>query len=223
VRLAGWWRGAVVDQDGTYEVFVQYPGGVSGAAASAPFKVDDAAWVYDIEENSDCSVDALVSDNVRDLVELFRGLPTAKASFATKHVNRDLLDWDPQGRTRVRFSHMPERAAKLLDLRTSPIAERLAALDDFRAASYEVHVNLSPVVVHDGWQDDWRELLEALGDAVSPATRDQLAAEVIMLTHNTALHEANRHPVRRTCCGAPTCGRTNAAREWRQRPLPARP
>ena len=67
-----------------------------------PDQVDPLAWVYDIGENSDCSVDARLSDNVRDLVELFRGLPTAKASFATKHVNRDLLTYDPQGRTRVR-------------------------------------------------------------------------------------------------------------------------
>ncbi|GAA3458118.1 spore photoproduct lyase family protein [Saccharothrix longispora] len=158
---------------------------------TSPDQVDDAAWVYDIGENSDCAVDALVSDNVRDLVELFGSLPTAKASFATKHVNRDLLTWDPKGRTRVRFSLMPERTAKLLDIRTSPVADRLAALDDFVAAGYEVHVNLSPVVVHDGWLEDWRELLVSLGDATTPATRAQLAAEIIMLTHNRALHEVN--------------------------------
>lgn len=79
-----------------------------------PNQVDPAAWVYDIGESSDRSVDALVSDNVRDLVTLFRGLPSAKASFATKHVNRDLLGWDPAGRTRIRFSLMPDRVARLL-------------------------------------------------------------------------------------------------------------
>ena len=41
---------------------------------------DPEAWVYDIGENSDCSVDALLSDNVRDLCDLFRMSPTAKAS-----------------------------------------------------------------------------------------------------------------------------------------------
>ena len=61
-------------------------------------------------------------------------LPNAKASFATKHVNRDLLDWDPCGRTRIRFSLMPQRDAKILDIRTSPIEERIAAIDDFVAA-----------------------------------------------------------------------------------------
>ncbi len=112
--------------------------------------MDPTAWVYDIGESCDCSLDARLSDNVRDLVELFRDLSTAKASFATKHVNRELLDWDPQGRTRVRFSLMPQSDSRLLDLRTSPIADRLAVIDDFVEAGYEVHLNLSRVVVRDG-------------------------------------------------------------------------
>ena len=61
-----------------------------------PDQCDPEAWVYDLGENSDCSVDALVSDNVADLVGAFREWPTAKASFATKHVNRSLLDLDPR-------------------------------------------------------------------------------------------------------------------------------
>ena len=160
-------------------------------AKPQPDQVDPHAWVYDIGENSDCSVDARISDNVRDLVDLFRGLPTAKASFATKHVNRDLLAWDPQGRTRVRFSLMPEEASKLLDVRTDPVADRLAAVDDFVGAGYEVHVNLSPVVVQDGWLQAWDELLTQLDDSTGPAFKAQAAAEVIMLTHNAALHEVN--------------------------------
>ncbi|MDP9795121.1 spore photoproduct lyase family protein [Catenuloplanes nepalensis] len=157
----------------------------------APNECDPQYWVYDIGENSDCGVDALISDNVRDLVTLFRSLPNAKASFATKYVNRDLLDWDPQGRTRVRFSLMPQRDAKILDIRTSPIADRIAAIDDFVAAGYEVHVNFSPVVVRDGWLEDWAELLGRLDAGIGPAAKAQLAAEVIFLTHNRDLHEVN--------------------------------
>jgi spore photoproduct lyase len=157
----------------------------------APNQCDPVDWVYDIGENSDCSVDARLSDNVRDLVELFRGLPTAKASFATKHVNRDLLDWDPQGRTRVRFSLMPDADARVLDVRTDRIADRIAAIDDFVAAGYEVHVNLSPVVVRDGWLADWAALLDDLAAGTGSAFQAQAAAEVILLTHNEQLHEVN--------------------------------
>ncbi|RKS72699.1 spore photoproduct lyase family protein [Motilibacter peucedani] len=158
---------------------------------TTPDQVDPSSWVYDIGESSDCSLDARVSDNVRDLVDLFAGLPTAKASFATKHVNRDLLDWDPQGRTRIRFSLMPEATSKLVDIRTSSVAERIAAIDDFVEAGYEVHVNLSPVIVQEGWLEDWRTLLRQLDAGTGPRAKEQLAAEVIFLTHNEALHEVN--------------------------------
>jgi spore photoproduct lyase len=156
-----------------------------------PNQCDPQAWVYDIGENSDCSVDALLSSNVADLVALFARLPTAKASFATKYVNRELLGLDPRGRTRIRFSLMPEADARLLDVRTSPVAERIAAIDDFVDAGFEVHLNLSPVVVRDGWLEAWAELLGQVADGVGPAARAQLAAEVVFLTHNQRLHEVN--------------------------------
>lgn len=156
-----------------------------------PNQCDPEAWVYDIGENSDCSVDAMVSENVRERCDLFRMLPTAKASFATKRVNRDLLDWDPMGRTRIRFSLMPHETAKVTDIRTSPIAERIAAIDDFVEAGYEVHLNLSPVILTPTWVDDWSALLRELDDVLSERTKQQLAAEVIFLTHNEALHDVN--------------------------------
>ncbi|MEU6844913.1 spore photoproduct lyase family protein, partial [Streptomyces sp. NPDC046716] len=108
---------------------------------SEPNQCDPHAWVYDIGENGDCSVDALLCDNTADYITAFRQLPTAKASFATKFVNPDLLHLDPQGRTRIRFSLMPPPDARLLDIRTSPVAERIAAAADFLDAGYEVHFN----------------------------------------------------------------------------------
>ena len=157
----------------------------------APNQCDPVDWVYDLGENSDCSADALVSDNVRDLVDLFARLPHAKASFATKLVNRDLLTWDPRGGTRVRFSLMPEAPSRAVDIRTSRIRDRIAALDDFVEAGYEVHLNLSPVIVHETWLAEWAELLEQVADGTDARTRAQLAAEVIFLTHNEDLHEVN--------------------------------
>jgi spore photoproduct lyase family protein len=160
-------------------------------AKTVPNQCDPVDWVYDLGENGDCSVDALVSDNVRDLVGLFARLPNAKASFATKFVNRDLLGYDPRRGTRVRFSLMPAETSKRVDLRTSKITDRIAALDDFVAAGYEVHLNFSPVIVHEGWLDTWAELFDQIDAGTSEATKRQLACEVIFLTHNEGLHEVN--------------------------------
>jgi spore photoproduct lyase len=156
-----------------------------------PNQCDPVDWVYDIGENGDCSVDAAVSDNVHDLVDLFARLPHAKASFATKFVNRDLLSYDPRGGTRVRFSLMPTAVSRRLDLRTSRVSERIAAIDDFVEAGYEVHLNFSPVVVHEGWLDDWATLLEEIDSTIGAAAKQQLACEVILLTHNQELHDVN--------------------------------
>ncbi|MER5863419.1 spore photoproduct lyase family protein [Kitasatospora sp. NPDC002040] len=156
-----------------------------------PNQCDPQAWVYDIGENNDCSVDALVCDNTADLIRAFRDWPTAKASFATKWVNRELLDLDPRGRTRIRFSLMPPADARLLDVRAAPVPDRLAAAPDFVAAGYEVHFNLSPVVLRPGWQADWAELFSRMDDLLPTAVKRQAAAEVIMLTHNQGLHQVN--------------------------------
>lgn len=158
---------------------------------SVPNQCDPVDWVYDIGENSDCSADALVSDNVRDLVDLFGRIPNAKASFATKLVNRELLDFEPRGGTRVRFSVMPQGISRVVDIRTSKVADRIAALDDFVEAGYEVHLNFSPVIVYEGWLDDWAELLDQIADGANERTRRQLAAEIIFLTHNEGLHDVN--------------------------------
>jgi spore photoproduct lyase len=156
-----------------------------------PNTIDPVDWVYDLGENGDLSVDASLSNNVRDLVAAFRSIPGAKGSFATKYVNRDLLDYDPQGRTRIRFSLMPETIAKIVDVRTSPMTERICAINDFVAAGYEVHVNFSPVIVHENWEVEWKALFAELDAALSPAAKEQLKCEIIFLTHNEALHDVN--------------------------------
>ena len=106
-------------------------------------------------------------------------------------MNRDLLHYDPQGKARIRFSLMPTDTARVLDVRTDPIPTRIAAIDDFVDAGYEVHVNFSPVVFYEGWLDDYDELFRQLDDSISARAKEQLAAEVIFLTHNDRLHEIN--------------------------------
>jgi spore photoproduct lyase len=154
-------------------------------------QADPDLWVYELGTNSDCSVDAAVSDNIEDMVGLFRELPNAKATFATKFVNREMLNYDPRAKTRIRFSLMPPRVSKLVDARTSRVEERIAAVNDFVEAGYEVNVNFGPVILKDGWREGYAELFGMLDGALSPAAKEQLAAEVIFLTHTRELHEVN--------------------------------
>lgn len=158
-----------------------------------PNQTDAQYYTYDIGCNSDVSVDATLSDSVARTLDFFRNHSRAKATFATKFVNRDLLSLDPQRKTRVRFSLMPAEVSKRVDVRTDPIEQRLAAINDFWEAGYEVHVNFSPVIVYGGkqWRHDYLELFRQLDAALRPEVRKQLQCEVIFLTHNRGQHEAN--------------------------------
>ncbi|WP_347158710.1 spore photoproduct lyase family protein [Pontibacter chitinilyticus] len=148
-------------------------------------------YTYDIGCNSDASVDAAISDSVHSAVDFFREHPKAFATFATKFVNEEMLTYDPHGKTRIRFSLLPHKVSKLVDVRTDSLTKRLAAINNFYHAGYEVHVNFSPVIVYEGWLEDYRELFEQLNQVVHPKLKEQMNCEVIFLTHNQWQHELN--------------------------------
>ena len=47
------------------------------------------------------------------------------------------------------------------------------------------------MVVHEGWEAEWRELFRQIDSRLPEAAKQGLAAEVIMLTHSAGLHEVN--------------------------------
>jgi spore photoproduct lyase len=161
-----------------------------------PDAIDPEYWVYEIGENGDCSADAAICDNVKDLVRLYTTLSNAKLTFATKFVNREMLRYDPQKKTRIRFSLMPHQMSKLVDVRTTPVSDRIAIMNQFREAGYEVNVSFAPVIYYEGWLDDWRKLFTEMNEVLDEETKKQLATEIIFLTHNEPLHNVNMlwHP-----------------------------
>ena len=161
-----------------------------------PNQCDPKYWTYDIGCNNDASVDALISNNTKEMIDFFKQSKFGKATFATKYVNREMLSYDPQKKTRIRFSLMPHRIAKLVDVRCSPVKERIQAINDFCEAGYEVHLNFSPVILYPNWPQDYALLMEELNDSLSYQAKKQLACEVIFLTHNESLHQLNMqwHP-----------------------------
>lgn len=161
-------------------------------------QTDPVFWTYDIGCNSDISVDYGISESIAQAFRFYRDHPRAKATFATKFVNRDLLGFNPNKKVRIRFSLMPSKVSKLVDVRTDPIEKRLEAINDFYDAGYEVHVNFSPVILYHqvnndfrNWEEDYRELFRQLDTATRPEVKQQMQCEVIFLTHNQGQHLAN--------------------------------
>ena len=148
---------------------------------------------YDISCNEDFALHAKHHEWEK-IFEFFRDHPIAMGSFATKYVNPNLTSFNPQGKMRIRFSLMPQHKSNLHEPHTSKIIDRIKAIDAFIDAGYDVHINFSPVIVYNGWLEDYADLFNMVNDYVQ--YKDQVLAEVIFLTHNFKKHTVNleRHP-----------------------------
>jgi len=143
---------------------------------------------YDISCNEDFCLHAKYHQ-WEDIFEFFRDHPVAMGSFATKFVNKKLLSFNPEGKIRIRFSLMPQHKSTLHEPNTSLILDRIQAIDRFIDAGYDVHVNFSPIIVYDGWLEDYKYLFELLNLYVRH--KDIVLSECIFLTHNFKKHIAN--------------------------------
>jgi len=148
---------------------------------------------YDISCNEDFALHAKYHDWER-IFEFFRDHPVAMGSFATKYVNPNLIQFNPEGKIRIRFSLMPQSRSDIHEPGTSKIIDRIKAINAFIDAGYDVHVNFSPVIIYDNWLDEYKDLFGMLNDYVD--YKKQVLAEVIFLTHNENKHKANlnKHP-----------------------------
>ena len=143
---------------------------------------------YDIGCNSDMALHMKHWD-WKTVFDFFKTHPIAMGSFATKYVNEHLLEYNPEGKIRIRFSLMPDKYSKILEPKTTPIDLRIKAIDRFIKAGYDVHINYSPVIVTDNWLVEYAELFKQVNDIVE--NKDKVKAEVIFLTHNANKHEIN--------------------------------
>jgi len=145
---------------------------------------------YDISCNEDFALHAKYH-NWKKIFDFFKFHPLAMGSFATKYVNRDLLEYNSDRKIRIRFSLMPETWRQTLEPDTSPTIERIMAINDFIEAGYDVHVNFSPVIVEDTWLKRYEKLFKLLDENVKDEHKDKVKAEVIFLTHNAEKHDYN--------------------------------
>lgn len=158
------------------------------ADVEKPNQTDPDYITYDIGCNSDVGLDCKYW-NWSYVFNFFKQHNKAKASFATKYVNKKLLTFDPERKVRIRFSLMPQKMADILEPNTSPISERIEAINTFIEAGYDVHVNFSPIVYYDEWKEDYKLLFEELNNKVK--YKDEVLAECIFLTHNEEKRHSN--------------------------------
>jgi spore photoproduct lyase len=145
---------------------------------------------YDISCNEDYALHAKFHDWTKTF-EFFRDHNLASASLATKIVPAHFLQFNPEGKVRIRFSLMPQSMSTIMEPNTALIKDRIAAINTFIEHGYEIHVNFSPIILYKGWKEDYADLFLMLNASVKEEHKDIVKAECIMLTHNEKKHLEN--------------------------------
>ncbi|MFW5847804.1 MAG: spore photoproduct lyase family protein, partial [bacterium] len=146
------------------------------AECKTPNQTDPKYYTIDIG----CSTDIPLMwkyYNWNYVFDWFKNHPMAKATFATKYVQYKMLDYNPNGKIRIRFSLMPQTLSDKIEPNTSKIADRLKAIKKFYDAGYEVHLNFSPIVYYNGWLNDYRLLFQHVNCYVPEQMRESVKSE----------------------------------------------
>jgi spore photoproduct lyase len=161
------------------------------ATVEKPNQTHEKYITYDISCNEDFALHAKHHEWEK-IFAFFRDHPIAMGSFATKYMNTKFVNFDPKEKIRIRYSLMPQKYADVLEPNTTSIANRILSAGNLMYNGYDVHFNFSPVIVTDGWLDEYRYLFHML-DRFFRITdgEKQIKAEVIFLTHNDGKHQYN--------------------------------
>lgn len=157
-------------------------------------QTDDVYYTIDIG----CSTDVCLHQkhyNWNKVFRFFNDHPRLKSTFATKYPTRIDIDGCialPE-KNRIRVSLMPQWMSDILEPGTDKIADRIAAIPKLME-KFEVQINYSPIVVCNGWENDYKDLFKQVKDAGI-----NVPCECIFLTYSEIQKNNNSDDVNNLC------------------------
>jgi len=103
------------------------------------------------------------------LVDFFSTLPKAMLELKTKSCEvQGLLDLEHRSHTVISFSLSPGEIASKAEAGAPPPLERLRAGALCQEKGYPVGIHLDPIVIFEGWEEAYRDLLERTFQLLNP-------------------------------------------------------
>lgn len=100
--------------------------------------------------------------------------------FVTKFTDVDgILDAAHNGHTTVRFSLNSDRIIKKYEHRTAAMEERVLAARKIAEHDYPLGFIIAPVILYDGWEEDYGGLLHELEDKLGKYRERSISFEII--------------------------------------------
>ncbi|MFT3950953.1 MAG: spore photoproduct lyase [Oscillospiraceae bacterium] len=145
----------------------------------------ECPMTFEIGSNSDLVLENTITGNLEWTILQFAQVGQGRITFPTKfHQVEPLLNLNHGGKTIFRMSVNPQEIIQKIELGTSPLEKRIDAANRMCEAGYPTGLLIAPVVLVDGWEKLYAELITQLADLLSPKLKRQLVVEIILMTYS---------------------------------------
>ena len=139
----------------------------------------------EIGSNSDLVLENTITGNLEWTIKNF--IPNSKGylTFPTKFSMVDpLLDLPHQGRVVIRMSVNPDEIIRKVEIGTSPLKQRVEAINKLKEAGYKIGILLAPIILVEDWQTKYSELIKYLAENLSESVKKDVFFELIFMTYS---------------------------------------
>lgn len=145
----------------------------------------DSPQTFEIGSNSDLVLENAITGNLLYTIERFSKEGRGHLTFPTKFdMVHPLLSLDHREKVIFRMSVNPQDIIRRVELGTSPLKDRIRALNDMAEAGYPVGMLIAPVILLPDWKRLYSGLIQQLSDELSPKVKRTGFIEIILMTYS---------------------------------------
>lgn len=146
---------------------------------------EDKKLTFEIGSNSDLILENTITNNLVWTIENFRKSPKGMLTFPTKFDMVDpILPLKHDGKVIVRMSVNPSEIIKQIEKGTSPLKNRVIAINKLKHAGYKIGILIAPVILVDEWMRLYEDLIKYLYDNLSSEVKKDVFFEIIFMTYS---------------------------------------
>jgi len=147
---------------------------------------------FEIGSNSDLILENTITGNLEWTIEKFAENNYGYITFPTKFDMVDsLLPLNHKGRVIIRMSVNPQEVIKRIEIGTSPLDNRIAAINKLKQVGYKIGILVAPIILVDNWKEQYSELIKYLSTQLSTEVKQDAFFELIFMTYSYVHRKIN--------------------------------
>ena len=149
---------------------------------------------FEIGSNSDLILENTITGNLVWTIENFvKKSEKGYLTFPTKFSMVDpILNLDHQGKIIIRMSVNPQEIISQIELGTSPLKNRVEAINKLKHAGYKIGILIAPVILVENWKELYKGLIEYLYQNLSDEVKKDVFFEIIFMTYSYVHNAINK-------------------------------